>query len=157
MKTTTLAACLLFATQLIYSQETIPASGGEATGSGGSSCYSVGQLVFVTNIGSGGTVSQGVQQSIELYTLSNPELKTVNLSAVIYPNPTSDYVMLAISDLNLTDMSYALYDLQGREVAKGLTAHTNTEIGMQGMASGTYILKVNQDNNELKAFKIIKK
>jgi hypothetical protein len=39
MKTTTLVACLLFATQLIYSQETIPASGGEATGSGGSSIY----------------------------------------------------------------------------------------------------------------------
>jgi len=27
MKTTTLAACLLFATHLIYGQETIPASG----------------------------------------------------------------------------------------------------------------------------------
>ena len=64
--------------------------------------------------------------------MSNPELTTVNLSAVIYPNPTSDYVVLTISDVNLTDMSYALYDLQGREVAKGLTAHANTHIGMEG-------------------------
>ena len=71
MKTTTLVACLLFATHLIYSQETIPTSGGEATGSGGSSSYSVGQMVYTTNT-SGGTVTQGVQQSIELFTLSNP-------------------------------------------------------------------------------------
>jgi hypothetical protein len=156
MKTTTLLACLLFATHVMYGQDAIPASGGAAIGSGGTSSYTVGQLVYTTTTGSG-TVYQGVQQSIELFTLSNPELTTVNLSAVIYPNPTSNYIVLAISDVILTDMSYALYDLQGREVAKGLTAHTNTQIGMQGMASGTYILKVNQDNKELKTFKIIKK
>lgn len=157
MKTTTFVASLLFATQLIYSQETIPASGGGATGSGGSSSYSVGQVVYATNLGSGGAVLQGVQQSIELFTLSNPELTAVNLNAVTYPNPTSDYVVLAISDINLSDLSYALYDLQGREVAKGRAMQANTQIGMQGMVSGTYILKVNQAIKELKTFKIIKK
>jgi hypothetical protein len=100
MKTTTLVAGLLLATKLIYSQQTTPATGGDATGSGGSSSYTVGQLVYTTNTGSG-TVIQGVQQSIELFTLSNPELTTVNLSAVIYPNPTSDYVVLKISDTAL--------------------------------------------------------
>ena len=156
MKKTTLVACLLFATHLIYSQENIPASGGEAAGSGGSSSYSVGQLVYTTNTGSG-TVTQGVQQSVELYTLSNPELTTVNLTAVAYPNPTSDYVVLVISDTNLTNLSYTLYDLQGKVVAKGLTAQVNTQIDMQSLATGTYVLKVNQNNQELKKFKIIKK
>ncbi|MFT5216444.1 MAG: hypothetical protein ACI83H_001567, partial [Glaciecola sp.] len=46
MKKITLVACLLLASQLIYSQQTIPATGGDATGSGGSSSYSVGQLVY---------------------------------------------------------------------------------------------------------------
>jgi len=156
MRNTTLIACLLFATQLIYSQEIIPASGGEATGSGGSSSYSVGQLVYTTNTGSG-TVTQGVQQSVEVFTLSNPELTTVNLSAVTYPNPTSDYVVLAISDANLPDLSYALYDLQGRIVTKGQATQSNTHIDMQSLATGTYVLKVNQNNQELKTFKIIKK
>ena len=156
MKKTTLVACLLFATHLIYSQENIPASGGEAAGSGGSSSYSVGQLVYTTNTGSG-TVTQGVQQSVELYTLSNPELTTVNLTAVAYPNPTSDYVVLVISDTNLTNLSYTLYDLQEKVVAKGLTAQVNTQIDMQSLATGTYVLKVNQNNQELKTFKIIKK
>ena len=53
----------IFATHLMYSQETIPASGGAAIGSGGTSSYSVGQLVYTTNTGSG-TVTQGVQQSV---------------------------------------------------------------------------------------------
>jgi hypothetical protein len=157
MRNTTLIACLLFATQLIYSQEIIPASGGEATGSGGSSSYSVGQLVYTTNTDTGGTVTQGVQQSVEVFTLSNPELTTVNLSAVTYPNPTSDYVVLAISDANLPDLSYALYDIQGRAVTKGQATQSKTQIDMQSLATGTYVLKVNQNNQELKTFKIIKK
>jgi len=156
MKETTLVACLLLATQLIYSQEAITASGGDATGSGGSSSYSVGQLVYTTNIG-GGTVTQGVQQNIELFTLSNPELTTVTLSAVTYPNPTSDYIVLAISDINLSDLSYALYDIKGRVVAKGRVIQSSTQIGMQILATGTYLLKVSQNNQELKSFKIIKK
>jgi hypothetical protein len=156
MKKMTLVACLLLVTQLIYSQQTIPASGGEATGSGGSSSYSVGQLVYTTNTG-GGSVTQGVQQSIELFTLSNPELTTVNLTAVTYPNPTSDYVVLAISDANLTDLSYALSDIHGRAVAQGQATQSNTQIDMQSLATGTYVLKVNQNNQELKTFKIIKK
>ncbi|TXE16013.1 T9SS type A sorting domain-containing protein [Psychroserpens burtonensis] len=156
MKTTALLVCLLFATHSIYSQETIPASGGESTGSGGSSSYSVGQLVYTTNTG-GGSVSQGVQQSVELFTLSNPDLTTVNLTAVTYPNPTTDYIVLAITDATLSDLSYALYDLQGRAVTKGLTTQSNTQIDMQSLATGTYVLKVNQNNQELKTFKIIKK
>ncbi|MDO7135944.1 T9SS type A sorting domain-containing protein [Algibacter lectus] len=156
MKNTTFVVSLLFATHLIYSQETIPASGGEAIGSGGSSSYSVGQLVYTSNTGSG-TITQGVQQSVELFTLSNPELTTVNLTAVTYPNPTSDYVVLAISDANLTDLSYSLYDLQGKEITKGQATQSNMQIEMQHLATGTYVLKVNQNNQELKTFKIIKK
>ncbi|GAA3624956.1 T9SS type A sorting domain-containing protein [Flavivirga jejuensis] len=157
MKNTILVACLLFATLLIHSQENIPASGGLSTGSGGASSYSVGQIVYTTNTGSSGAVSQGVQQAIERFSLSNPEVTTVNLSVVTYPNPTTDYVVLGISDANITDLSYVLYDLQGRAVTKDVTTQTNTQIGMQNLASGTYVLKVNQNSQELKTFKIIKK
>jgi hypothetical protein len=156
MKKIILIAIVLLGTQSIYSQETIPTSGGDATGSGGSSSYSVGQLVYTTNTG-GGTVSQGVQQSVELFTLSNPDLTTVNLTTITYPNPTSDYIVLAISDANITNLSYVLYDIQGSEVTKGITAQSNTQIDMQSLATGTYVLKVNQKNQELKTFKIIKK
>jgi hypothetical protein len=156
MKTTTLLACLLFATPVMYGQDAIPASGGAAIGSGGTSSYSVGQLVYTTTTGSG-TVSQGVQQSIELFTLSNPELTTVNVTAVTYPNPTTDVVVLALTDANLIGISYVLYDLKGRAVGKGVVTQNNTQIGMQRLAIGIYILKVSQNNQELKTFKIIKK
>ncbi len=46
----------------ISAQEVISASGGNATGSGGSVSYSVGQLFFMTHTGADGSVAEGVQQ-----------------------------------------------------------------------------------------------
>ncbi len=156
MKKTTLLACIVFATQLMYSQEAIPTSGGDATGSGGSSSYTLGQLMYTTNIGSG-TVSQGVQQAFEFQTLSNPEFNTINLSAITYPNPTSDYVMLKISDHALDNLSYHLIDINGKAISNGRIINGDTQINMHQLAIGMYLLKVNQNNQELKTFKIIKK
>ncbi len=154
---TILLTVFLCASHSIYSQETIPSSGGDAIGSGGSSSYTVGQLVYTANSDATGTVSQGIQQSIELFVLSNPELTTVNLKAVTYPNPTTDYVVLALTDSSLTNLTFALFDIQGRVISKGLVSQESTNISMRNFASGTYILKVNQNNKELKTFKIIKK
>lgn len=155
-KTIASVAFLLLGIGGLYAQETVPATGGDATGSGGSASYSVGQMVYTTNTGSG-TVTQGVQQSVELFTLSNPELTIVNLTAVTYPNPTSDYVILRVSDANFTNLSYVLYDIHGRVVTQSQTTQPNTLIAMQTLATGTYVLKVNQIKKELKTFKIIKK
>ena len=157
MKKTVFAACMLCAVFTIQAQETIPVSGGEGTGSGGSSSYSVGQLVYTTNTDTGGTVTQGVQQSFELFTLSNPELTTINLTAVTYPNPASDYIVLKITDSALDNLSYKLIDINGKAIANGSITNTDTQINMQSLALGMYILKVNQNNQELKTFKIIKK
>ena len=155
IKTITLIA--FFASFTLHAQQTIPAAGGDATGSGGSASYSVGQIVYTTHTGSNGSISQGVQQSFEIFTLSNASLSTVNLIATTYPNPTSDYVVLAISDINLTDLSYALYDIQGKPIAKATISSKDTQIDMHSLSAGTYLLNVNQNNQKLKSFKIIKK
>ena len=154
IKTITLIA--FFASFTIHAQQTVDASGGDATGSGGSASYSVGQIVYTTHTGSNGSISQGVQQSYEIFTLSNAALSTVNLVATTYPNPTSDYVVLAISDINLTDLTYALYDIQGKPIAKAIISSKDTQIDMHSLSAGTYLLNVNQNNQKLKSFKIIK-
>ena len=55
-------------------QQNTVASGGMATGSGGSVSYSIGQIDYITATGTGGTASQGVQQVYRL---------TINLKAYI--------------------------------------------------------------------------
>ena len=102
----------------LSAQEVVSASGGEATGSGGSFSYSVGQVFYSTSTASTGSISQGVQQALEFVTLSNPDLTSLNLTAVTYPNPTADYVILSLNDSSLEKLSYTLYDLLGRLITK---------------------------------------
>jgi len=155
-KTFTSVAFFLLGLGLINAQETTPTSGGEATGAGGIVSYTVGQLVYTTLTTAAGSLSQGIQQSIEFVTLSNPEVTALSLKAVTYPNPTTDYITLALKDGQLTGLGYAMYDLHGRLVSKGTVATSETKIAMKSLPTGVYILRVQQNNQDLKTFKIIK-
>ncbi len=157
MKKTITLLFALFAVFTIQAQDALVAAGGIAIGAGGSSSYSVGQVVFTTNAGTAGSVAQGVQQAYEIIALSNPELTSLTLSAMMYPNPTTDKIMLSLKNSDLKDLSYVLFDLNGKAFASALVQQAETPIAMQNLPSGVYILKVNQNNTELKSFKIIKK
>ena len=139
------------------SQDTLSISGGDASGGGGTSSYTLGQVFYSANSYDNGSVSQGVQQSFELFTLSNPQLTTINLDIVVYPNPSSDYVMLNIIDDELTGLSYVLTDIQGKVVSNEKINSIHTQLSLERLSVGTYVLKINQNNSELKTFKIIKK
>ncbi|MDP5104744.1 MAG: T9SS type A sorting domain-containing protein [Polaribacter sp.] len=71
MKKTTLVAFLLCATQFLHSQSGISAAGNQATGTGGTIHYTIGQLFFTNLTGSDGTtISEGVQQQYEKRTFT---------------------------------------------------------------------------------------
>ena len=50
----------------LQAQQVVTTSGGNASGSGGSVSYTVGQIVYTTNTDSNGSVAQGVQQPYEI-------------------------------------------------------------------------------------------
>ena len=156
VRLTLVAVFFLGTSQLMYSQNALVASGGDATGSGGSSSYSIGQVVYSTYSNENGSVSEGVQHPIELVTLTNAELKSVSLSAVLYPNPAQNYIVLSITDKRLTALRYGLYDIQGKQVGQGIIDQPKIQIGLQHLESAVYLLKVTTNQTELKTFKIIK-
>ena len=97
-KKQTLSAIFLLAIGLtgLKAQQATTTSGGNASGSGGSASYSVGQVVYTTNTGAGGSVSQGVQQPYEISIVSGIEEQGITLTCTAYPNPTTDYLTLKI-------------------------------------------------------------
>jgi hypothetical protein len=155
MKSILLTTLFILSTSLFYSQKTVTVTGGNIAGNGSVS-YTIGQLITATNKAKTGSVAQGVQQSLELFTLVNPELLVLTLKAVTYPNPTKDKIMLSLTDNSLNNLSYAMYDLGGRMVTKGKVNKENTSIHMRYLVTGVYILKVHQNKKQLKVFKIIK-
>jgi hypothetical protein len=156
LKKISLIASVFLITQFAQAQEVIPVSGGAAVGSGGSANYTVGQVFYTTHTTTAGSVSHGVQQPFEFQTLSNPALTTVNLTAVTYPNPTKDFIILKITDRALNNLRYTLFDVNGKAIVSSSITESSTQVQLKYLAIGAYILKVSQKNKALKTFKILK-
>jgi hypothetical protein len=142
----------------LQAQESVIATGGNASGSGGSVSYSVGQVVYTTNTGTSGSVAQGVQQPFEISVVTGlDEAKGIKLSVVAYPNPTTDYLTLEIKDFEPSNLNFQLYDMNGKLLQDKKIIGTQTSIVMSNLVPATYLVKVIQNNREVKTFKIIKK
>ena len=141
----------------LQAQESVNVTGGNASGSGGSASYSVGQVAYQTHTGTNGSVAQGVQQPYEISMVTGiEEAKGINLSVSAYPNPTADYLTLEVKDFELSNLSYQLYDMQGKLLQNKRITGNQTSITMSNLVQATYFVKVIQGNREVKTFKIIK-
>lgn len=150
------ALLFLFGMISANAQQATVTSGGNATGSGGTASYSIGQAADETQTGTGGTITQGVQQPIEIVTLSGTEFENIRLEAVVYPNPTVSDVTLKISDSDFQNLNYQLFDIQGRLLSEAKISNPETILNMENHPISTYFLKVNSAAKALKTFKIIK-
>ncbi len=155
-----LSALLLLGLGLtgLQAQTSVNATGGNASGSGGSASYSVGQLAYTTNTGTNGSVSEGVQQPFEISVETGiEEAKDIFLNVSAYPNPTTDYLELKVENLQLSELSYKLYDISGKVYQNKEIGNSITKIEMQNLPQGIYFIKViDTKNKEFKTFKIIK-
>lgn len=149
---------LLFTVMNSSAQEAVVASGGDAAGTGGSVSYSVGQVVYTTNTGAGGSVMAGVQQPYEISVptaLENTEDIILEFSA--YPNPTTDILKLRSGVRDFESISYRLFDMNGKLIKASRITGTETSVNMQSLAPSVYFIKVIQNDKEIKTFKIIKR
>jgi len=154
-----LSALLLLGLGLtgLQAQESINATGGNASGSVGSASYSVGQIVYTTNTGTNGSVAQGVQQPYEISVVTAiEEAKGINLSVTAYPNPTTDYLTLSISEFEISNLTYQLYDISGKLLQSEKITGNQTNIVMSNLVPANYFVKVIAGNQLIKEFKIIK-
>ena len=134
-------------------------SGGNASGTGGSVSYSVGQVFNTTAFGTNGSVSEGVQQPFEISVLSGMDITGIDLYYAVYPNPTSGKLTLKLDASTTPDirsMRYQLYDVNGKMLQNDRLTEYETSIEMSNFNSATYFLKVTKNNKEVKLFKIIK-
>lgn len=157
-----LSAILLLGLGLtgLQAQTAVTATGGNASGSGGSVSYSVGQVFYTTNTRINGSVAQGVQQPFEISVVTGlEEAKEINLMVSAYPNPTTDFLNLKVdasTTLSIQSLSYQLYDMNCRLLETKKLEGNQTSIVMSNLVTATYFLKVIEGNKEVKTFKIIK-
>jgi hypothetical protein len=153
-KTIFVICCLLGLGTVLFAQKGTVSTGGTATGAGGSVTYTIGETNYITATGAG-QVTQGLQQPYEIFTIiATANELNVNLS--LYPNPTTENVVIRVEGSSVENLRYELYDIDGRLLATSKMESNETSILMRDLASATYFVKVINEKNESKNFKINK-
>ena len=84
------------------------------------------------------------------------DLRGIELSALVYPNPTAANVQLDIKEQSLEDLSFELFDTEGRLLIQEKITSTSTIIHLENLASAAYFLKIKNSKTILKTFSIVK-
>jgi len=132
-------------------------TGSDVSNTYGSISYTVGQIDYISTNSASVFINQGVQQPFEIVTLSGNEIIDVQISAQVYPNPSVNHLIISLQNYNYENLSYTIFDTRGRQIVEGKITNLETIVNMQPYASATYILKLANNNKEIKTFKIIKK
>ena len=141
---------------LLSAQSGITSSGSHAEGIGGRVDYTVGQLFYTTKTADSGSMSEGVQQTFEVTTVSVTEHMREGLDLVVYPNPTQEGVFVKTEFPFADGLSLHLFDMEGRLLdSKNLTPF-DLQVPMNHLLPGNYLLVVSNGKNTLKTFKIVK-
>ena len=144
----------------VKAQMDVVVSGGEASGSGGTSSYSVGQVNYINIPAEAGFISLGVQQPNLFLTVDTDEPE-INVSASAFPNPAHHTVNLEldIEQQNVfatKELHYELYDTEGKILMRQKIVSPLTSIPIDALGNALYFLRVTRDHHEIKTFKIFK-
>ena len=152
-----LASALFFIINSLQAQETIPASGGDFGGNSGSISFTLGQIDYTKNSAINGSVAEGVQQPYEIWVYSGiAEMNGDEPEFSVFPNPASDILSLKTNYQKIENLSYQLFEMNGKLVENKKITKNETSVLMKNLAPGVFILKVFNNGKELKYFKIIK-
>lgn len=141
---------------LSYSQEAVIPAGGNAIGSSGSVSYTIGQIGYTTDVTTNYSMAAGVQQPFEISVLSVDET-LFSYALKVYPNPTTDALILDIKDFSAGNLTYTVSDIDGRFLSQQKITVPQTAINFVQLPNGVYFIKVDLQGKNIKTFKIIKK
>jgi hypothetical protein len=152
----TLVSLVLMGFGALQAQEALLSSGGDATGSGGTLAYSVGQLVTdEMSEPNKGSVALGLQHTFESITLSTSNFATA-FGLKVFPNPVTQNLKLNIENYNNETLFAELFDTAGRSILKQKINANTTSFDVSNLRSASYILSVSKNGQQLKTYKIIK-
>ena len=140
----------------LKAQQAIISSGGSVKSSNGSLSYTIGSFAYQTYSNANGSITEGVQQPFEISTVLGIDLEEVKLQLKAFPNPTIENLTLSVGDYINENLSYKLYDIQGKFIQQEDFETNKTVISMLNLPAGAYLLSVYDKNRLMKIFKIIK-
>lgn len=152
-----LLVILILGKNSLSAQQAIVTTGDNLSGSGGSIAFTVGQAVYDSYQGDGGSVSQGIQQPHELILTTTSSPSDAGVGLKVHPNPVCNFLALDIKAFEESNYNYQLCDLAGRILEAEQVKESQTYLDMKKYVSAVYFLKIIKNEEIIQVTKIIKK
>ena len=160
MKKNTIVLFSFFAVFSVSAQEVVSTQGDSYSNASGSIDFTLGEVVIVTGTDGNNDLTQGFHQTN--WNFLGVEDFAPDYEASIFPNPTSD--VLNIRTSSFENVTYTLYDAQGKLVMQNILSAEQTPIQVSELAPGAYSLELifeegskgSLSSPKRKTFKLIK-
>jgi hypothetical protein len=160
MKRDTLVLISLFASLAVSAQEVVSTQGESYSNASANIDFTIGEVIINTGTDGTNDLTQGFHQTN--WNFLGVEDFAPNYEATIFPNPTQD--VLNIKTSSFENVTYTLYDAQGKIVMQDILSAEQTPIQVSQLAPGAYSLElIFEEGNEgplslskRKTFKLVK-
>ena len=152
MKRHTLVLFSFFASLAVSAQEVVSTQGESYSNASANIDFTIGEVIIATGTDGTNVLTQGFHQTN--WNFLGVEDFAPNYEATIFPNPTED--VLNIRTSTFENVTYTLYDAQGRLVMQDILSAEQTPIQVSQLAPGSYLLTLNNETQNLKTFQLIK-
>ena len=152
MKINTLVLFLFFASLAVTAQEVVATQGESYSNASANIDFTIGEVIIATGTDGTNDITQGFHQPN--WNFVGLEDFAPDYEATIFPNPTED--VLNIRTSTFENVTYTLYDAQGKLVMQNMLSAEQTPIQVSQLAPGSYSLTLNNQIQNLKTFKLVK-
>lgn len=157
MKKNTVVFFSLFSAATVSAQEVVSTQGDSYSNSNAGIDFTIGEVIINTGTDGAQDLTQGFHQTN--WNFLGVEDFAPDYEASIFPNPTSD--VLNIKTSSFENVTYTLYDAQGKLVLQNILAAEVTPIQVSHLAPGSYSLQLTFEEgkksaSKSKTFKLIK-
>ena len=157
MKKNTVVFFSLFSAATVSAQEVVSTQGDSYSNSNAGIDFTIGEVIINTGTDGSHDLTQGFHQTN--WNFLGVEDFAPDYEASIFPNPTSD--VLNIKTSSFENVTYTLYDAQGKLVLQNILAAEVTPIQVRHLAPGSYSLQLTFEEgkksaSKSKTFKLIK-
>lgn len=152
MKKHALVLFSLLTALTVSAQEVIATQGDSYSNASANIDFTIGEVIINTGTDGTNDLTQGFHQTN--WNFLGVEDFAPNYEAIIFPNPTEDVFNIRTSTFE--NVTYTLYDAQGKLVMQDILSAEQTPIQVSQLAPGSYSLTLNNATQNLKTFKLIK-
>ena len=142
----------LFVTITVSAQEVVSTQGDSYSNASGNIDFTIGEVIIDTGTDGTNDLTQGFHQTN--WNFLGVEDFAPDYEVLFFPNPTED--VLNIKTSTFENVTYTLYDAQGKLVMQDKLSAEQTPIQVSQLAPGNYSITLSNGTQELKTFKLIK-